>query len=1191
MSTDRRRGASKRDGRSREAVGTKARSTSPSRWPFTMTSSFNAQSTLTSHTTSLVPLRARVLSQPLGAENEWVEQGEGYVEVCGLLIVVVSLPPSALLRRCLSDGMSKNKIGNCRNGATEEYIERFGEEESDEVVHSGSSGMEPVVVEPTIVSLNEHGEIIMEDLVTEDTPFVGEGGCLVWNSLEQQLSFCLMFSSEESYAATWSALVALQNKPYPRFGFDLLKLCRPIESKEAANATTDALKRRYLERGNILFPYSYYIHNEYDPPLGFVERHALSLSIMEYGHALNPDLYHDPNTILVLLDICNDDLLEILVSEEAYTMLAKGLNVEVPDPWQIPQGLRKLDVSEAFTTIIGKALRLHHLQTDVLPISTSEEISQKVSRVCHRLQNEAISLLLEKDEVLMQAKEALLVVPPSLPPAAVRHRVSPIGSTASGSSLASDEQPRSGSTSSTVAMEQTIRAEQQVISHLRFLRSLFNLALSILEREDLLVLSAKVFHTGLLEALSLVAERYGMPLGSTALFAPSPGKSNGVSSGECVEDEEQLATRRFSHPSAVYNSANFYSSSVEQELVALLDVIIVQLCDKQDESLMNKYIRVPILNDPPKYNGLMTFLFRQLVVGCGGALSKKSLRDPMSCYNPYLAFHVLGLREDGPVAAARVVMDPDILDKRNRFHTLFIQKYLTQGVRGVIVPVPPAPPNTLQMNRTASNALMHVATAPLGGLPPGISSPLIRVLDFTIAQGSFENVELILRAIFHSKSRVLQFIEVCSDAASRNSKLVCNDVLVGNMRLLKTVLTQIVPPPSASPRRFEGANGFGADTPFGTMYVSSSLSKTLVTMICRTLTVERDTFGYIFRAWNSLGGTRKNTMFHSSVLAILELFDRFQPQMFPTEFGSSNSRDIRDYLFFKHRSIMPAMFAGRFSETMLAEVNMRLGHDELFSPNASICTASSCSSGFYASRLRYVDELEGVEGLNVNTSKSGSCHEDGATSFPKRMRTMVEQASPFTLVPPLSRLEQPPTPLPPIGSSHAAFVKENQLDIAARDPDSPPLCLSDDEDNSDSLNVNKGDDGIDGGGGGGGGGANNSPCADVNLDGRVLNAIGAPDGITVTAKAPSKASDGSTISDLSSSDSNSNSNNSGDADGVALFTRVSHPMVSAAHRRSKHRMRRWPRGDDDKRRGLRANVETVLPHLRLKKNSASEGER
>ncbi|EPY24264.1 hypothetical protein STCU_07267 [Strigomonas culicis] len=847
--------------------------------------------------------------------------------------------------------------------------------------------------------------IILEDTINSDTPFVGENCCIVWNSFEQQLSLCLMYASEEGYSASWSALVALQDKAYPPIRFDLLQRCHLLPTTPGTgNAEKQAAKE--ANRAALL-PYSYIIHDKYAPPLGFIEQHALSLSLMENQHLTNPVLYEDKDTVIALISLANADVLEQLLTPEVFPLLLSG-GISSGDSdatktivsggakttaWEIPDGLINLTVPEELTKLIQKDLRLNYLREEVLkPSQTRTEVLMKLTTISHRIRNELTCALLSSDVTLQQARDALLVMPVVQDTAARSMRPD-----TSFTSFASDNGPMGRCTTPVLpetggASTEPARIEQQITQHLHFFRSLVALSLSELGRDLVGPVIVKVFQCGLLEALSLVAERFGMPSGSAASFLNYLSNEKG---------EKQARS----------TTPNAYSPTVAHELTLLLDITLVRLNERQEEQLMNDIVRSPILAEPVKYNGLVTFVLRQLVVG-GMSSLKHVLRDYNGIRNPFLLYHILGLHDDEGSAAAERALDPESATVRHRFHHFIITKYLMHASRGLVAPVP-QPPNST----TKSAPIVQFSNMPVNGtsllqqLPQGISPHFVRMLEYLTLLTNAENRELLLKMIFNNKSHVLQFIESTFTLALK-SRAIGLDILAGNVRFLKMIIAQL------------SLRAIGVeDSPLG-VFASpvEPLSKPLVTLICRQLTVERDTFESVLKAYAHLGGCRQYSVFHCSVNALLDMISK--APLDTDEPGQNNIRDVRDYVFLKHQDLMPQRFRARFKQSLMEELCLRLGKDINSCVNESVSVLSSTASEVLRSstKLRFVDEVEAavggvdgsvpaiVSGLNPNVVSSVAHEEMNRKRSHQHAQATVEQWSPShaTRLPTCESVSPPP---------------------------------------------------------------------------------------------------------------------------------------------------------------------------------------
>ncbi|KAG5466819.1 hypothetical protein LSCM1_00996 [Leishmania martiniquensis] len=1009
--------------------------------------------------TSLLNLEVKVLTQALGAENQWAEQGDGRVAFCDLTIRVVAP------RTGRDEEQKEKKSVDLAVPAASDAaaVQRNGD--AGAATRKGTTLTEASALSNTVSEFDEDDStrevVILEDTISSDTPFVGENCCIVWNSFEKQLSLCLMYASEEGYSASWSALVALQDKSYPPFRFDLLERCRPAsertvlapgDSSSSLTPSTAATDR--MEE--VVLPYSYFIHTKYDPPLGFIEQHALSLSIIEHRHLTNPALYAEKETVLTMLSMANADLLDYLMSEETFPMLISGLqSTATPWSWSVPEPLRSLHVPEEVTTFIRKDRWIGFFQETVLPscgnADTVADLLAKYAAMSRRIRNDIVCTLLTCDNMFSEACEALRAAPPVLPATAsggpsARHRVPSIEASSSVTSFYSDGRSSmsavgSGAPSPMATPPATDpalaaqKAELQVLAYLRFFRELVTLSIAELGREMVGPIVGKIYQSGLLEPLSLVAERFAMPSGAAAAFVKHVADGNGGGlNGSRRSGGGGNAAPNSNNGAAVgtSSSTNYYSPAVEQELAAFLDVTVVRLNERQEEQLMNEHVRMPILADPAKYNGLVTFMLRQLVVGgtpgmafstgsggaCTGASATRSsfaiapssrriLRDSMSSSNPFVLFHVLGLHDDEGSAASERALDPESTDIRNRFHSFIITKYIAHATRGLMTPVP-LPPSlggvvnparnipivqfnnasashsggsrpvnqdgsengtggtVLGVPNTGPGAVGSVpggfsssAPSPVLPLPQGITPALVRVLEYMVTLTSNANRELLLKTVFHHKSHIWHFIEgVCDTLCGGNGVgsrcQVGLDVLCGCVRFLKVVVMQLTVMPTEADEN--------PLLPFPPS--REPLSPQLITTICRQLTVERDTFGYFLKAYNRLGGLRRNSVFHSSFLAVLDLVGKCSARE-SEDSATNNLRDVRNFLFFKHLTRLPEVFASRYREALLSEVTLRLGQEATHSPNDSVSVLSSTAGSELtrsSSKLRFVDEVEAVSG-------------------------------------------------------------------------------------------------------------------------------------------------------------------------------------------------------------------------------------
>jgi hypothetical protein len=1017
----------------------------------------------TTYATSLLNLEVKVLTQALGAENQWVEQGDGRVSFCDFTIRVSAPKPS-------KEGSLKKSSENATGASPGVTDSESAASSAATAAATAGNGEKASLLSNTVSDFDEDDDdevVILEDTISNDTPFVGENCCIVWNSFEKQLSLCLMYASEEGYSASWSALVALQDKSYPPFRYDLLERCRSASERSIlavadSESSSSPIPCPTDKPDEPVLPYAYFIHDRHNPPLGFIEQHALSLSIMEHHHDANPALYENKETVVAMLSVANADLLDRLISDPIFPLLLSGLKCSVDSSeWMVPPQLRDLHVPPDVTTAIAKDRRISFLQESVFPNccigETKTDLMTKYSTLSRRIRNDIVCGLLTCDTLFTEASEALRIAPPVMTAstatttsgAMVRSRVSSIDSSANTSSVS-----LSSSASPVPAplgndnLAQAQKAEQQVLAHLRFFRELVTLSIAELGREMVGPIVGKVYQCGLLYSLSLVAERFAMPANMAALFVKrltdSGSGNGGLSASRRGGPAAAVAAGNNSNGNGTScttpNGANFYSPAVEQELAALLDVTLVRINERQEEQLMNDHVRIPILADPLKYNGLVTFMVRQLIINGAAAgsppganrmapgsgmlpLPKRIMRDNMSSSNPFTLFHVLGLHDDEGSAASERLLDAEGTAVRNQFHSFIITKYLAHATRGTMPPVPLPPslggvaarnapivrfdnamaaqngcvrghhhdgiegstsvpilgvPNTGVgvgagtaggVNGGASCSSRSMSPVPVLPLPQGVTPALIRVLEYLVALTSRPNRELVLKTVFHPKSHILHFIEgacdtLCNADGTGGRCQVGLDVLCGCVRFLKVVITQM-----ALPATEQDENPLPSYTT-----APEPLSAAQTTAICRYLTVERDTFGHLLRAYNKLGGVRRNTVFHSSLLALLDIIGRCQVKEAEDK-SANNLRDVRDYLFYKHLTRLPEVFARRFREQLLDEVSVRLGREASHSPNDSVSVLSSTAGSELlrsSSKLRFVDEVEAVAGGVDGTVVPGS---------------------------------------------------------------------------------------------------------------------------------------------------------------------------------------------------------------------------
>ena len=558
-------------------------------------------------------LDARALVQPLGSENQWSELGDGTVEFWGHVIRVVAY--DAVIRSDDSNGSTQkpnsrndlddndaSEAGGANGSTTMSCRQDTSCGEDFDNVSGGSTDASNVSHAQDEGKENHQQQrhvVVLEDLIDDGTPFVGENSCIVWNSVAQQLSFCLMFVTDAGFCAAWSALQALQQKPYEPLRVDFLRSCRiGMPSSSAPSSAFDVAGSAVAEQGvavpaavgetiadesahksrvagdpaacgnaklggggvtyaDIICQGNAVPHEDAEDPvaaavgsrrgLGFIERHVIALSIIEFDHGSNPALFQDLHTCVTLLKFCHPDLTEYFASSAVYPLLVKGLESasEPPELWTPPSALEHLvgNGQKDLTKILNTSLRLHHLRHEVLPVGIDEDVTAVIDSVNHRLQNEAICAILSDEVCLKAAVQALYALPTST----VRGggKVASAGTSSSSSPIPSEsatsEQQQTAVDSgipilsdasgdsqrfqqnvpsalsvppslSLAAVSVSSSGHQQVeafiSNHLRFFSSLITLSISAFAKDLVPAVIAKICQSGLLEALSVVLERF-----------------------------------------------------------------------------------------------------------------------------------------------------------------------------------------------------------------------------------------------------------------------------------------------------------------------------------------------------------------------------------------------------------------------------------------------------------------------------------------------------------------------------------------------------------------------------------------------------------------------------------------------------------------------------------------------------------
>ncbi|CCW69440.1 unnamed protein product [Phytomonas sp. Hart1] len=955
-------------------------------------------------TKSFLDLTVRVFTQPLGSRSQWMEGGRGYVEFSDYTIRVlasnrpesngnncssnwagdVKASPSLLLPQSealTNDQQQQHSAASGKTGqkvkknsaAAETSIsskDKFGP--SEENMKTTSKKREDYPMQKLCPFVDTSGDtcngsefvrgdsnnnenedtIILEDTITTETIFIGKNCSIVWNSLDKKRSLCLMFCSVNGYIASWSALIAIQGKTYPNFELDFLSLSvrQALEDMhESSKEATTLILSPESPNGSHLpqapsqsLPYSVFLHDEYNPPLGFIDKHFISLCLMQFGHLNLPELYKDSSVILALLDIANNELVEELLNHEVFPLLIKGLGcTSPPQTWLNPDGLSNLTISEELVSIFSKDLRAAQLLHILESQTTKSQLFEKLSIIVKRLRNIIMCALLSNDEILKQIKSSLEIAPPvkdrcSSPP--VEYEI-PNGS--------SETRERDGSSSphhpNDPVIQEWQRAEQQVLANLRFLRSCITLGIAELGRDSVGPVVVKAFQEGILEVLSLVAERYAMPSGATSGFLDDALGYHRSTSGSSRKLESSSSTP----------SPNRYSKPIDIELNKLLHASITSLNEERDEQLMNEIVRSPILANPSKYNGLMVFMFRQVLFDPGWRSlwdGKFALEGILGTKNSFTIFDVLGLHDNESSISIGHPMSPKSIDVRNRFHRHFILKYLQRAAYITLTPMEVWNIQGLDSTRQYPSIGNALNSTLMEDLPRDVSPMLVRLLDYLITLASPENRELVLKAILGHKGHVLRFIERCYQIARINVKLqrpIGLDVLCTITHFIKTILVHL---DGNSPLKERPSSISNALTPI--------LSHNIVALLFRKLIYENNIFGTMLQAYQTIGGSQAHTLFHSMVLSVYDVIEKGSIRTLGEP--SENLSNLRDYLFLKYFEMLPARFAQQFRETLLTRASIALGCKMAPEITDSVSCLSFTSGDIprLSSELLFVDEIE-----------------------------------------------------------------------------------------------------------------------------------------------------------------------------------------------------------------------------------------
>lgn len=939
-----------------------------------------------------IDLQVKALAQPLGCENAWNELGDGRVEFHGYTIRVVTYPSASL------------------------QVPSTASEQADAV---SSSEPSPTSVDRNSTSADEAAacpQVILEDVINDETPFVGENSCIVWNSLDQELSLCMMFATDVAFQAAWSALAAVQHKAFPPLGADLFETCRLQTDDSTAGADDKSSARDAV-------PYCDVLHFNYSPSVGMIERHAFAVSLMEHGHLHRSELYKDVDTCHNLLRLGQADLIEHLAAPAVYPLFLKGLdaNAVPPRTWQIPHGLsHTLRTSKELEGILNTATCLHHLKHDVLPLGTEEEAVPVIDSVIHRLLNEAACTLLADDALLKTAVDELDVLP-----------VPEDGNTPLSRSTTPTEAapaaPGIGDAAPTATAKKEMscaEAERHVADHLRFFTSIISLSITAFSKELVAPVMGKIFSHGLLVTLARVAERFTQP--QYALLASDSARlSNQSSTSRQVSPENNTSSRPSSSstskaPAPPVNKEGsrrpprsnrakqpqlMYSSLVEDELAALLDATLVRLNERQEEVAINDFFRGPILDNPQQYAGLLSFLVRQLQRTCGKAVSKEQLASAslqrLSALVPwekrfddishrYLLYHLLGMHDDEGSSSSERALDADNTSRRNEFHAFMIRQFI-------------GPACAHQKYRGACDAASAITGAPI------ITPPLIRVIEYLLRLASADNRRLLLLRLFDVNSHVFDSVEESFRAACQSHRFVGHEVLCGHLRFLKSLLLCVTAPqqfavtPSNNNPLLDVATthecgssmddsttSLGAPPP-APEAVTREESNKVFSLAAKALTLDRQVFALVLDVYHAFGGGRRAGLLHCTARSLFHCLLNVRSPL---------ADNMILFLLLKYRSRLPPTFVSGAEKRMLDDVTEKLDvHAVVGRRRDSVSPALiNGVSHIDISVPTSLSPAQSPPGRHLSVDEVGSPPDaknmEDIAAFPRRLRQAIGRLSP-----------------------------------------------------------------------------------------------------------------------------------------------------------------------------------------------------
>ena len=938
-----------------------------------------------------VVLDAKAFSQPLGSENAWNDLGEGRFELSNHIIRVVAYEGS------LATPMVNSPMKVETDGADDNALD-------DDPKPPSSHG---ALRSPTVV---------LEDLITNDTPFVAKDGCLVWNSPDQSLSLCVMFSSEIGFQASWSALLSMQQNPYPPVDYDVFlprasspsidDTSRPSTSEEndaAIRLTTADSEESQLERMRAILNPATLCRFSY------VERHCIACTIVEKDYGKNPNLFADVSMCVSLLKLSHTDLLEYLATDEVYSRYVTGMDYQGPMPqsWVCPEGLTP---QTSLGQVINTALRIHHLKNEVLPLSSDDEVTAIVDTLLHRLQNEIVCALIA-DEELISESVAVLKKPRSIA----------IEGESSGSFAArrNDE-------------------EEAVSVRLKFLTNLFALTTSAFAKELVPHVITKVFSAGLVPALADVCTNYlsAVPpipstpdtvLGETTLPLPtsatlgslgsltgsigrppsnlgdtvgslsgtgrerpssttsrdgdtilephapskspieqvasapvSPREIDGSAAGKRSKKDRRLHSRGSSSSST--NDARGLRSSQSGRLKSPSEPRFVMASTVEQDLARLLEETVNRLNERGEERTLSE-VFRVAIINepdrydafMSFLLRMQSTSVPMTL-NRMLLFHLLGLHDDEGNNCDRKA-DVDAVATTDAFQSFFISRVL---------------PGALRSSAVSAHRSRRTAQRDPTLLGPG----LLRVLEYLYHNGTTDIRCKLSKTLFAgSQSTIVRFLlKDLSSILPSDDGDVC-----------PATVPRAYSRPSSVSSTFDPKLRLSAPLKKDNLLTNLRFIKAALSdedpIAVKALCVENDVVHpfLVLRKYHR----HLNSMLHSTILSLLQMI-----------LTKDHLRSIRDLILLRHRNLLPASFCEWCDREALTILEMKLkgssqeeldtalrGLSRSATPNAAMIIDSSGSGN----RIRSVDE-----GLPspVHTTM------EEVNNFPSKLRSAIGSLSP-----------------------------------------------------------------------------------------------------------------------------------------------------------------------------------------------------